>query len=57
MVGSSTKLNGVDTDSIKNAALKDLLDIVDSVRGKKALVLDPTRVPHLLCAQEDHHMH
>ena len=42
MVGSSTKLNGVDTDSIKNAALKDLLDIVDSVRGKKALVLDPT---------------
>ena len=42
MVGSSTKLNSVDTDSIKNAALKDLLDIVDCVRGKKALVLDPT---------------
>jgi len=42
MVVSSTKLNGVDTDSIKNAAVKDLLDIVDSVRDKKALVLDPT---------------
>lgn len=42
MAGSSTKSNGVDTESIKNTALKDLLDVVDSVRGKKALVLDPT---------------
>ena len=42
MVVSSTKPNIVDTDSIKNVALKNLLDIVDSVRGKKALVLDPT---------------
>jgi len=42
MAALSTKSKGVDIDSIKNAALKDLLDVVDSVRGKKALVLDPT---------------
>jgi hypothetical protein len=42
MVVPSTKSNGIDTESIKAAALKDLLDVVDSVRGKKALVLDPT---------------
>jgi len=32
----------VETDSIKADALKSLLDIVDSVRGKKALILDPS---------------
>ena len=42
MVGSSTSSAGLDTDSIKATALKDLLDVVDSVRGKKALVLDPS---------------
>jgi vacuolar protein sorting-associated protein 33A len=39
---SSTKSNGIDTEPIKTTTLKDLLDVVDSVRGKKALVLDPT---------------
>lgn len=39
---SSTGSAGLDTDSIKATALKDLLDVVDSVRGKKALVLDPS---------------
>jgi vacuolar protein sorting-associated protein 33A len=34
--------NLVDTESIKVDALKALLDIVDSVRGKKALILDPS---------------
>ena len=37
-----SKSSGIDTESIKAATLKDLLDVVDSVRGKKALVLDPT---------------
>jgi len=32
----------IDTEPIKAAALKDLLDVVDSVRGKKALILDPS---------------
>ena len=40
MVAASTKGGGIDTDSIRTTALKDLLDVVDSVRGKKALVLD-----------------
>jgi vacuolar protein sorting-associated protein 33A len=38
----STASAGFDTESIKATALKDLLDVVDSVRGKKALVLDPS---------------
>jgi hypothetical protein len=42
MVAPSTASVGFDTDSIKATALKDLLDVVDSVRGKKALVLDPS---------------
>src|SRR5205809_82206 len=42
MVAPSSKSNDLDTESIKSAALKDLLDVVDSVRGKKALVLDPS---------------
>ena len=33
---------GINIESIKANALKDLLDVVDSVRGKKALVLDPS---------------
>jgi hypothetical protein len=33
---------GIDTEVIRTAAIKDLLDVIDSVRGKKALVLDPT---------------
>jgi hypothetical protein len=33
---------GISTDSIRATALKALLDVVDSVRGKKALVLDPS---------------
>lgn len=40
MVAASS--GGISTDSIRAAALKDLLDVVDSVRGKKALVLDPS---------------
>jgi len=31
-----------DAESIKSNALKDLLDVIDSVRGKKALVIDPS---------------
>ena len=44
MVGleSPGKNVGVDTEAIKSAAIKDLLDVIDSVRGKKALVLDAT---------------
>jgi vacuolar protein sorting-associated protein 33A len=42
MVNSLQKPNGVDTESIKANSLKDLLDMVDSVRGKKALILDPS---------------
>jgi vacuolar protein sorting-associated protein 33A len=38
----SQKSTNVDTSSIKTTALKDLLDVIDSVRGKKALVLDPS---------------
>lgn len=41
MTAPSTKPIGVDTDSIRATALKDVLDVIDSVRGKKALVLDP----------------
>jgi vacuolar protein sorting-associated protein 33A len=33
---------GITAESLRAAALKDLLDVVDSVRGKKALVLDPS---------------
>jgi ribonuclease D len=33
---------GIDTEVIRTAAIKELLDVIDSVRGKKALVLDPT---------------
>lgn len=36
-----SKSQGIDTEAIKASTLKDLLDVVDSVRGKKALVLDP----------------
>jgi vacuolar protein sorting-associated protein 33A len=39
---ASQKASEVDLNSIKQKALRDLLDVVDSVRGKKALVLDPT---------------
>ena len=39
---SSQKPSDVDLNSIKQTALKELLDVIDSVRGKKALVLDPT---------------
>lgn len=38
---ASSKSHGIDTEAIKASTLKDLLDVVDSVRGKKALVLDP----------------
>ena len=38
----ATGAGGISTDSIRATALKDLLDVVDSVRGKKALVLDPS---------------
>ena len=34
--------SGIDIDSIKTNALKDVLDAIDSVRGTKALVLDAT---------------
>lgn len=37
-----SKSNGIDTEAIRASTLKDVLDVVDSVRGKKALVLDPT---------------
>lgn len=39
---SQGKNVGIDTEAIKATAIKDLLDLVDSVRGKKALVLDRT---------------
>jgi vacuolar protein sorting-associated protein 33A len=32
----------LDTESIKAEALRELLDVIDSVRGKKALVIDPS---------------
>jgi vacuolar protein sorting-associated protein 33A len=41
MATPSTKPTGIDTESIRATALKDVLDVIDSVRGKKALVLDP----------------
>lgn len=37
---SSKASSGIDIDSIKTTTLRNLLDVVDSVRGKKALVLD-----------------
>src|SRR5277367_2121254 len=38
----ATGAGGITAESLRAAALKDLLDVVDSVRGKKALVLDPS---------------
>jgi Sec1 family len=40
MVNATTKANALDAEPIKASAVKDLLDVVDSVRGKKALILD-----------------
>lgn len=43
MVPTKTDVdNPFDTELIKSNALKDLLDVIDSVRGKKALVIDPS---------------
>jgi len=40
--GSADPAAALDTDSIKTNALRSLLDVVDSIRGKKALVIDPS---------------
>jgi len=36
------KSSNLDPESLKGTILKHVLDVVDSVRGKKALVLDPS---------------
>ena len=36
-----SKPSSLDPESLKSTILRQLLDVVDSVRGKKALVLDP----------------
>jgi Sec1 family len=41
-MAAPSKSNGIDTEAIKASTLRDVLDVVDSVHGKKALVLDPT---------------
>jgi|SRR5579859_5091119 vacuolar protein sorting-associated protein 33A len=40
MVATPKGSGGIDTDSIKASALKDVSAVIDSVRGKKALILD-----------------